>query len=285
MVNTQFIILSDVKPHLREANDIVDALREELKAAEVRICELRLQQEQQKQEDELIEEKLLEIFLSHPGLAKTIRAADIEMNELHVKLAELEVELHDERRRHHDVVAKLRDLQQIHRGVGRNADSGGSLWEGSTESLMEEDDVSKGAGQEREMAAGASAECQRTILALGKHLKILGFSESLKLTTNSRHYPDFEKGTTESLELQQWLTQSSNQESSQKSNSVVCNGPTSVPASPGRLGLVGPSSPDLPVIVQRSVRTFRPLQLPEVFASNGKVVSNPIATRRADEPS
>lgn len=277
--------VSDVKPHLREANDIVDALREELKAAEVRICELRLQQEQQKQEDELIEEKLLEIFLSHPGLAKTIRAADIEMNELHVKLAELEVELHDERRRHHDVVAKLRDLQQIHRGVGRNADSGGSLWEGSTESLMEEDDVSKGAGQEREMAAGASAECQRTILALGKHLKILGFSESLKLTTNSRHYPDFEKGTTESLELQQWLTQSSNQESSQKSNSVVCNGPTSVPASPGRLGLVGPSSPDLPVIVQRSVRTFRPLQLPEVFASNGKVVSNPIATRRADEPS
>lgn len=107
--------VSDVKPHLREANDIVDALREELKAAEVRICELRLQQEQQKQEDELIEEKLLEIFLSHPGLAKTIRAADIEMNELHVKLAELEVELHDERRRHHDVVAKLRDLQQIHR--------------------------------------------------------------------------------------------------------------------------------------------------------------------------
>jgi hypothetical protein len=38
------------------------------------------------------------------------------MNDLHAKLAALENELHGERRRHHDVVAKLEDLQeQIHR--------------------------------------------------------------------------------------------------------------------------------------------------------------------------
>lgn len=67
-------------------------------------------------EDELIEEELMELSSANPGLALSIRAADVEMNHLHDKVAALEVELHGERRRHHEVVAKLEDLQeQIHR--------------------------------------------------------------------------------------------------------------------------------------------------------------------------
>lgn len=108
--------LSDVEVRVREANESVDALKGQLKEAEVVIAELRLQQDHQKQEDDLLEEELLELSSSHPHLIKTMRAADAEMNELHAKLAALEVELHGERRRHHDVVAKLEDLQeQIHR--------------------------------------------------------------------------------------------------------------------------------------------------------------------------
>ena len=67
-------------------------------------------------EEDMIERELLE--LSDPGLrlAANMRAADVEMHELHDKVAALEVELHGERRRHQEVVAKLEDLQeQIHR--------------------------------------------------------------------------------------------------------------------------------------------------------------------------
>jgi chromosome segregation ATPase len=72
----------------------------------------------EKKEDEMIEEELLELSSSHPGLAMSLRASDAEMNQLHDKVAALEVELHGERLRHHDVLAKLEDLQQqIHRFV------------------------------------------------------------------------------------------------------------------------------------------------------------------------
>lgn len=84
-----------------------------MKEAEIMVAELQLQQDQQKQEDDLLEQELLELS----AFQKTRRVADsTEMNELHAKLAALEKELHGERRRHHDVVAKLEDLQeQIHR--------------------------------------------------------------------------------------------------------------------------------------------------------------------------
>ena len=108
--------LSDAEVQVQETNQSVDALKEQLKVAELVIDELRLQQDRLKHEDELIDEELLELSSSHPHLLKTMRAADAEMNELHAKLAALEVELHGERRRHQDVVAKLEDLQeQIHR--------------------------------------------------------------------------------------------------------------------------------------------------------------------------
>jgi chromosome segregation ATPase len=108
--------LSDMEVQVREANESVGALKEQLKEAEIVIAELRLQEDHEKHEDDLIEEELLELSSSHPHLLKTMRAADAEMNELHAKLAALEVELHGERRRHQDVVAKLEDLQQqIHR--------------------------------------------------------------------------------------------------------------------------------------------------------------------------
>ena len=84
----------------------------QVKVAEMLGAELRLQQDEEKQEDDLLEQELLELSSSH----KTKAVAEAEMIELHAKLAALENELHGERLRHHDVVAKLEDLQeQIHR--------------------------------------------------------------------------------------------------------------------------------------------------------------------------
>jgi chromosome segregation ATPase len=77
---------------------------------------LQAEHDKEEKEEDLIERELLE--LSDPGLrlAANMRAADAEMHQLHDKVATLEVELHGERRRHQEVVAKLEDLQeQIHR--------------------------------------------------------------------------------------------------------------------------------------------------------------------------
>lgn len=57
----------------------------------------------------MIEQELLELSFPTLGLASSMRAADAEMHQLHDKVAALEVELHGERRRHQEVVAKLED--------------------------------------------------------------------------------------------------------------------------------------------------------------------------------
>lgn len=165
--------------------------------------------------------------------------------------------------------------------------------------------------QEREISAAALAECQRTILALGKQLKILGFSESHKLTLNATtDSPDSIKRMTETMELLRWQTESGDQGPPQKTASVVTDsdyswdeaatapstlpslynyrqsskapsesitdhGPVSVPASPARSDLEAPSTPESPAIVVRSVRTVRPFQLPKTPSSITEVT--PIA--------
>ncbi|KAG0629003.1 hypothetical protein M758_1G069500 [Ceratodon purpureus] len=271
--------LSDVEVQIREANESVDTLKEQLKEAEIVIAELRLQQDHQKHEDDLIEEELLELSSSHPQLLKTMRAADAEMNELHAKLAALEVELQGERRRHHDVVAKLEDLQeQIHRGVGRKTDSGSVHSKEFPPPFMGEDEISKSARQEREISAAALAECQRTILALGKQLKILGFSESRELNLKGADTPDSIRRMTETMELLRWQTEASDQNPPPRKSSVVTesdftDGPISVPASPARSDLEAPSTPESPATARRtvSVRTVRPFQLPKPPLSNGEV--------------
>lgn len=272
--------VSDVVTQLREAKEKVDALSDQLKEAEVLIASLRLQTDHQKQEDELIEEELLELSSSHPGLAKMC-AADAEMNGLHSKLASLEVELLGERRRHHDFIAKLEDLQQqIHRGVGRVCPSR-SLHSDEISEPFLSDEAGSNARQEREIAAAALAECQRTILALGKQLKILGFSESRELTVRATDSPESIKRMTETMELLRWHAESGDQGPPQMKKSStaesIADGPVSVPASPARSDhLEAPSTPESPATstLRRSVRTTRPFQLPKIPGTNcnGEVI-------------
>lgn len=139
--------------------------------------------------------------------------------------------------------------------------------------------------QEREISAAALAECQRTILALGKQLKILGFSESRELTLNGADSPKSIKRMTETMELLRWQTESSDQTPPPRKSSVVTesdytDGPVSVPASPARSDLEAPSTPESPAAVKRtlSVRTVRPFQLAKPPHPNGEVItpnSNP----------
>ncbi|KAG0598864.1 hypothetical protein M758_12G106800 [Ceratodon purpureus] len=177
--------MSEMDQHLVEANGRVETLRVRLSESEALVSELKTREAahvNEEKEEDLIERELLELSFPALGLASSMRAADAEMHQLHDKVAALEVELQGERRRHQEVVAKLEDMQeQIHRGVGRMDPSSRSFGnrEGSEhlQLALLEDDATRSARKEKEIAAAALAECQRTILALGKQLKVLGLQD------------------------------------------------------------------------------------------------------------
>ncbi len=62
--------------------------------------------------------------------------------------------------------------------------------------------------QEREIAAAALAECQRTILALGKQLKVLGIQDLPDASLTATASPTSIQTMTQTMELLRWQTQS-----------------------------------------------------------------------------
>jgi hypothetical protein len=175
-----------------------------------------------RKEDDMIEEELMVLSSPNPAL----RAASGELTRLRDRVAGLERELQGERQRNQGVVTKLGDLQHqvTHReGMAVSTEmSGGSHRDLSSHSTSEDEDTKsekllishsiKHERQERDVQAAALAECQRTILALGKQLKGLGTVNSQsqeeretspKSTNSSR---SIEK-MTENMELLRWQTE------------------------------------------------------------------------------
>lgn len=200
----------DLELSLSEANQQVKDLKEQLQEVETLLEDYRRQEDLERKEDEMMEDELLELSSSNPGLASCLRVAEADMNQLNEKVAALEVELHRERNRHQEVVAKLEDLQeQIHRGAGHSEHSGSSHGreiEWSQQSMSDDDDM-KTARKEREIAAAALAECQRTILALGKQLKVLGIQDLPDASLTATASPTSIQTMTQTMELLRWQTQ------------------------------------------------------------------------------
>jgi hypothetical protein len=160
---------------------------------------------------------------ANPGLVSSSlhMVATGEMNHLYDKVAALEVQLQDERQQHQVVVAKLEELQQdhIHWGAGNSDHSVGSHssaghWGGSHLMSQDEDTKSRKEREDREIATAALAECQRTILALGKQLKITGtiLPTAQKVTETSIHSSTLGTAVsiqklTENMELLRWQTE------------------------------------------------------------------------------
>ncbi|CAK9878823.1 unnamed protein product [Sphagnum jensenii] len=152
-------------------------------------------------QDELLEEELMVRSSTNPGLVSSSlhMVASGEMNHLHDKVAALEVQLQDERQQHQVVIAKLEELQQdqIH--------SSKSIY------LFK---CMKQEREDREIATAALAECQRTILALGKQLKITGtiLPTAQKVTETLIHSSTLGTAVsiqklTENMELLRWQTE------------------------------------------------------------------------------
>ncbi|KAH8960253.1 hypothetical protein BDL97_06G123100 [Sphagnum fallax] len=175
-------------------------------------------------QDELLEEELMVRSSTNPGLVSSSlhMVASGEMNHLHDKVAALEVQLQDERQQHQVVIAKLEELQQdqIHSGAGNSDHSVGShssAGHGGGSHLMsqDEDTKSRKEREDREIATAALAECQRTILALGKQLKITGTilpTAAQKVTETLIHSSTLGTAVsiqklTENMELLRWQTE------------------------------------------------------------------------------
>jgi hypothetical protein len=168
-------------------------------------------------EDELLEEELMVLSSANPRLVSDLQAVSGEMNHLHDKVAALEVQLQDERQQHQEVITKLEDLQhQIHKGTCKS-DHLGSFnardadW-GHHSTSEDEDIKSRKEREDREIAAAALAECQRTILALGKQLKGMGAAPVAQEPTDTLVDSSTNSGKsieklTQSMEFLRWQTE------------------------------------------------------------------------------
>ncbi|CAK9257115.1 unnamed protein product [Sphagnum jensenii] len=195
---------------LSQANEQVKDLKEQLHETKTLLENLPRQEDLERKEDDMLEDELLELSSSKPGLASSRQATDADMTQLNEKVTALEVELHRERNRNQDVITKLEDLQeQIHQGANHSDHSGSSHGREieCSQQSMSDDNETKAARKEREIAAAALAECQRTILALGEQLKVLGFQDLPDAALSSTASPNSAQTTTQTTELQQWQQQ------------------------------------------------------------------------------
>ncbi|KAH9552368.1 hypothetical protein CY35_09G062900 [Sphagnum magellanicum] len=180
--------------HLRtEKGDIED----HLKAADKKVEQLKLQEKERRfpheihqddapqdskgllKEDELLEEELMVLSSVNPRQMLSLQVASGEINHLHEKVAALEGQLKDEQQQHQEVIAKIEDAQhKIHLNTSKSDHSGGSHAmdvELAGHSTSEDEDIkSRKEREDTEIAATALAECQRTILALGRQLNVMG---------------------------------------------------------------------------------------------------------------
>lgn len=120
--------------------------------------------------------------------------------------------------------------------------------------------------QEKEIAAAALAECQRTILALGKQLKVLGVHEHCELALAAPASPDSIEKMTHTMEfLRSQADFAANQLGSPGTRLTWAPRSSARPALPNPHGPSlpfeqseeTPSSPASPMRVLRSVRTIR----------------------------
>lgn len=143
--------LNKTKDKLTETEDMVANLLEQLAST---------------QDSKLLAENQLESMTSvKTDLESQLKAKEIERNQLCETVKALESELQEEHKRYDDAEAKFQDLQeQLQRKDEELV---------SSHSLVPDNDLKT--RQQREIAAAAEkiAECQQTILILGRQLKAL----------------------------------------------------------------------------------------------------------------
>ncbi|KAF7137921.1 hypothetical protein RHSIM_Rhsim07G0246200 [Rhododendron simsii] len=144
---------------LGRCSENLESTKTQLQETEQKLVEVNSQLASAQKSNSLAETQLKCMAESYKSLETRAEEVQIEVNLLRAKIESLDNELQEEKRNHEDALARYKDLQeQLHRN------------EGSTVA-----DVDVKTNQEKDFAAAAEklAECQETILLLGKQLNTM----------------------------------------------------------------------------------------------------------------
>ncbi|KAJ7554776.1 hypothetical protein O6H91_05G008800 [Diphasiastrum complanatum] len=166
---------AETEQKLEIANKRIECLRIQVSDAEQLVLNIRLQLASTHELKQLAEDRLETVACSKSQLESEVKVADVEINQLQERVATLNMELEEERQQHQDAKARLRHLwQQLSEGVSSGEILAELSLEGNENPSCSSNDENQ-PRKEREIAEAAEklAQCQRTILALGKQLKAL----------------------------------------------------------------------------------------------------------------
>ncbi|XP_002989895.2 filament-like plant protein 4 [Selaginella moellendorffii] len=143
-----------MEQELSSANERIERLKAQLSESEQLVSTLRVQLASMEESKQLAENQLAAMANVKDELESKVRASCAEMGHLQEKILALENELQEQRQRHEQVMSSVQS-HVSQGGASENSDPGRL--------------------QEREIAAAAEklADCQRTIMALGKQLHSL----------------------------------------------------------------------------------------------------------------
>ncbi|XP_068639818.1 filament-like plant protein 4 [Aristolochia californica] len=156
---------------LVRCNESLEQRTVQLDQTEKLLVELKSQLASSQKSNSLAETQLKCMVESYKSLEARTQDLEIEMNLLREMAKALEIELQEEKQNHHDALARYKDLEvkcnDLEEQIQRTEKC--SM---CSPSLADDSEKNK---QEREIAAAAEklAECQETILLLGKHLNAL----------------------------------------------------------------------------------------------------------------
>ncbi|CAD5174883.1 unnamed protein product [Musa acuminata subsp. malaccensis] len=166
---------------LSTCSKLLEETKLQLVETEQNLADLRSQLAASQKSNSLSETQLKCMAESYKLLESRAQQLDAEINLLRTEVQTLKNELLEERQIHQDDLTKLRDLQEQ---FERNEKS----------KMCSDADIDTEAKQEKEIAAAAEklAECQETILLLGRQLQAFRPSaEQSDTFPNSRHLMNF----------------------------------------------------------------------------------------------
>ncbi|XVE56139.1 hypothetical protein DITRI_Ditri03aG0213900 [Diplodiscus trichospermus] len=141
----------------------LEMTKSQLHETEQLLAEAKSQLASAQKSNSLAETQLKCMAESYRSLEARAEELETEVNLLHAKIETLETEIQDEKRNHHDALARCKELEEK---LQRNENC-------SVCSSATDNDLKNKQGKELAAAAEKLAECQETIFLLGKQLKSL----------------------------------------------------------------------------------------------------------------
>eukprot|EP00249_Psilotum_nudum_P024007 c29056_g1_i4 orf=427-4065(-) len=164
---------SEIECDYKLAIEKLEHLKQQLAASEYKVAELQSKLAATCEENQSLENNLTSLRHANERLEEDLKNAKSELKQIEGKAVAIQEELKEEIKYRKDAESQLDHLQQLKFVKGSNATMGEN---DLTTLVISANDQARLQKQEQEIALAAEklAECQQTILVLGKQLKALG---------------------------------------------------------------------------------------------------------------